>query len=61
MIATPQNRDNLGSHMHLVLYFGVLIRSSFGGVCEHRYIRVSVVSHGADNKVATLCAMYSAN
>jgi hypothetical protein len=29
MIAAPQNMDNLGSHMYDVLYFEVLIRSSF--------------------------------
>jgi hypothetical protein len=33
MIAKPKNMDNLGSHMHIVIYVGVLIRSSFGGVC----------------------------
>jgi hypothetical protein len=32
MIAQPMKIDNLGYHMHLVLYFGVLIRSIFGGV-----------------------------
>jgi hypothetical protein len=38
MIAKPMNIATLGYHMHLVLYFGVLIRSSFGGVGEHIYI-----------------------
>jgi hypothetical protein len=31
------NMANLGYHIHLVLYFGVLIRSSFGAVSEHIY------------------------
>jgi hypothetical protein len=38
MIAKPMNMDNLGYHMHLVLYFGVLIRSSVGRVSLHTYI-----------------------
>jgi hypothetical protein len=29
------NMTILGYYMHHVVYFGVLIRSSFGGVCEH--------------------------
>jgi hypothetical protein len=38
MIAKPMNMANIGYYVHFVLYFGVLIRSSFGGVCEHMYI-----------------------
>jgi hypothetical protein len=35
MIANPLHMANLGYHMHLVLYFGALIRCRFGGVCKH--------------------------
>jgi hypothetical protein len=43
MIAKQMNTANLGYHMHLVLYFGVLIRSNFGGVCEHMYIHTETL------------------
>jgi hypothetical protein len=42
MIANPMNTADPGYHTHVVLYFEVLIRSSFGGVCEHRYIHIYV-------------------
>jgi hypothetical protein len=36
MVAKPMSMANLRYNMHIVLYFGVLIWSSFGGVSEHR-------------------------
>jgi hypothetical protein len=42
MIAKQMNMANLEYHMHIVLYFRVLIRSSFGAVCEHRYMDIYV-------------------
>jgi hypothetical protein len=38
MIAKQIHLGNLGYHMHLVQYFGVLIRSSFEVVSKHIYI-----------------------
>jgi hypothetical protein len=38
MIAKPMNIDHLDSTIYHVLYFGVLIWSSFGGVTLYRYI-----------------------
>jgi hypothetical protein len=38
MIATPVNIDNVRCHMHLVLSVVVLIRRSFGGVCDRTHI-----------------------
>jgi hypothetical protein len=35
---SPMNMGNPWYHIHLVLYFGVLIRSSFGGVRAQTYI-----------------------
>jgi hypothetical protein len=43
MIAKSMNMANLGYHMHLVLYFRVLIRSSFGRVCKH--INYTYIGH----------------
>jgi hypothetical protein len=44
-IAKKMNLGNVGYYMHLVLYFGVIIRSSFGGVSEHKYIYRYIQSH----------------
>jgi hypothetical protein len=38
MIAKPMNINHRDSHMYHVLYFGVLIWSSFGGVTVYRDI-----------------------
>jgi hypothetical protein len=35
MFVTAQNMDNVRCYIHQFHYVGVLIRSSFGGVCEH--------------------------
>jgi hypothetical protein len=42
MLAKAMNLGNLGYYMHLVLYFVDLIRSSFGGVSEHKYIYIYI-------------------
>jgi hypothetical protein len=59
MIAKQINMANLGYHILIVLYFGDLIRSSFGGLCEHRYIHTSIYVHTdslltANKKIDTL-------
>jgi hypothetical protein len=42
VIVKPMNINHLDSHMYHVLYFGVLICSSFGGVRSHvrTYVRI---------------------
>jgi hypothetical protein len=63
IITTEQNMDNLGRNIYHVLYLGVLIRSCFGGVCEHGYIQshcLRLLRLSITNLASfTACAIYS--